>query len=470
MSSILKPKQQQVWDDVLTNPQYNRICLYGSSRSGKTFLVADYAHERCVAYPGSFHLFVRSTLTALTTGVVSQTFPSLFRVYKNHPPYFINYTEAKNEYGVKLVTHKANPYNRFEYYNGSEIRFLGLDTVTTDSSALDKVLSQEYMTIIIEEGPEMDYEVVEMLLTRLAQKVPHYKTGNPGKPKMIVTLNPRLYEDWDYVLFHKHIHPIEHTPIKNPDRYAVVKFVLEDNEGNVAEDYEETLSDMSSSKRMRFQQGDHSDVYAGEIFKKLYWETMPPITEFDGMIIYTDPSYKSGPKNDFKASVLIGRRNGAFWLLNGFAMQTTTSQMILNVHNLYHWAVAQGWNRPVPIYFENAGMADDFIEAVHTHAVQHGWICPYQLDNRDKGEKYSRIESIMEPLNNNQKFMINVDLKQDRFGNLVTVQFLKFRRHLPATEHDDIPDACHGAVTLMNVPIMRPGQVVHVKKSYGNRG
>lgn len=456
--TILKPKQQFVFETYLANPQYNGICMYGSSRSGKTFLTADYNHNRAVAYPGSFHLYVRATLTALTTGVITQTFPNLFRVYKNVTG--VDFMNDRNEQGIKLVEHKANPYNRYSYYNGSEIRFVGLDKVQSDPSALDKILSTEYLTITIEEGPEMDWEVVEMLKTRLAQKVLHYKTGRPGVPKIIVTLNPRLFEDWDYVYFQKKYHPIDQVPLseKVASRITSVHFELKDNEGNVSEDYLETLQGLSLSKQLRFLEGKHGDSFEGEIFKKIYWEQLPPLREFEQMIIYTDPSYKSGPKNDFKATVLIGKRQGAFWIIDGRAMQCTTAQMILNTHDIYHNIVAAGWNRPLPVWFENAGMPDDFEVACQTHALNHGWVVPAQLDNRDKGDKFARIETAVEPLNRTGKLFFNSALKSERFGNLTTVQMLNFRKHLLPTEHDDIPDAIHGGITMINMPTIAPGR------------
>lgn len=460
--TILNPKQAFVYDNVLANPLYKEICLYGSSRSGKTFLTADFLHNRSIAYPGSFHLYVRATLTALTTGVVSQTFPQLFKVYKAKTG--LDFNEAKDERGRLLVQHKGNPYNRYEYANGSEIRFIGLDTVSTNKTALDKVLSQEYLTIVIEEGPEMDFEVVEMLKTRLAQRVKHFVTGNPGRPKLLVTLNPRLFEDWDYVYFQQKKNPKDKTLIKDPERITAIHFDLADNIENVSDDYLDILQGLSASKQLRFLEGKHGDSFEGEIFKKILWDKLPAITEFDQLIIYTDPSYKSGPKNDFKASVLVGRRQGAFWIIGVKAQQTTTAQMVMNVHELYYEAQQMGWTRHIPVWFENAGMPDDFETAVTTHAINNGWTCPFQLDGRDKGDKYARIETILEPLSRNGKLIFNIDIKDQAVGNLVVVQFLNFRKNLMVTEHDDIPDAVHGAVTLINQPSIRPGGTTHHRK------
>lgn len=462
---LLQPKQDLVFKEVLSNPAIKKICLYGSSRSGKTFLTADYNLERAIAYPGSFHLYVRATLTALTTGVVTQTFPNLFRAYEKETG--IDITTARTDKGMPFIEHRSNPYNRYTLYNGSEIRFIGLDTQSTNKSALDKVLSQEYLTITVEEGPEVDFSVIEMLLTRLAQRVNHYKTGKPGIPKLLVTLNPRLFEDWDYVYFQKKINPSDGNFLPRPEEVTAVHFELSDNIGNVSDDYLDILKGLSTQNQLRFLEGKHGDSFEGEIFKKLNWETLPDINEFDTILIYTDPSYKSGVKNDFKASMTIGRRNGAYWVIDGRAMQCTTSQMVLNVSDLYTALLNRNWRRPVAFWFENAGMPDDFDEAIHQHALSTGWACPHQKDNRVKGDKFARIESALEPLNRDGKLFFNRELKEQRIGNLITVQFLNFRKNMLKTEHDDIPDAVHGGVTLINLPTIQPGGTRVIDKMKG---
>lgn len=463
--SILNEKQQTVLDEVFINDLITEICLYGSGRSGKTFLTADYVLERAIAYPGSFHLYIRATMTALTAGVVTQTFPNLFRAIEQKTG--INLLEAKASNGKPFIVHRANPHNKYILYNGSEIRFVGLDTESTNKSAIDKILSQEYLTVVFEEGTEIGFEVVERVKTRLAQKVKHFMLDHYGRPKWIVTLNPRTPEDWDYVYFQEHKNPLDMRPLKDISKTAFVHFHVRDNQDNISEDYLGILEGMSLSQQKRFLDGEHGDNYEGEIFKEIFWEPLPPIHEFEKMIIYTDPSYKSGPKNDFKSSVVVGLRQGAYWVIDGRAMQCTTAQMVLNVHDLYNALVIRGWHKPVGIYFENAGMPDDFTNAIQSHAERTKWVCPYVLDNRVKGDKFARIETILEPLNRNGKLYFNSDFRKERFGTLVVIQFLNFRAKLLPTEHDDIPDSVHGAVTMIQMPQLRPGQTKMINKLGG---
>jgi len=459
-------------DTIFANDDIREGSLYGSGRSGKTFGIVDYVFNRAIAYPGSSQLFVRATLNALTGGVVSQTFPNYFRVLNKLHGLDLPNTLADN--GRKFIEYKSTPHNRFTLFNGSDIRFVGLDVVSTNASAIDKILSQEYITIIFEEATEIDFEVVELAKSRLAQKIAHISRkmpdGSPyyAVPKWFCSLNPRSFEDWDYVYFQEHKHPLTDEPLTEEQikRMAYMHFHIDDNIHNVAATYMDTLRSMSTSGQQRFLIGMHGDNFAGEVFEKLYWEELPPITEFDKILIYTDPSYKSGPKNDYKATVAVGRRQGAYWIIDGRAHQCTTAHMILNVQDTYSAIRDRGWQGPIQIYFENAGMPDDFVQAIQLHAEQTGWTCPYTLDNRVKGDKYARIESVLQPLNRDGKLFFNQEIRKNNFGRLCAVQFLNFKAKLLPTEHDDVPDAVHGAVTLINIPTIRPGQVkVHDQRS-----
>jgi hypothetical protein len=50
-------------------------------------------------------------------------------------------------------------------------------------------------------------------------------------------------------------------------------------------------------------------------------------------------------------------------------------------------------------------------------------------------------------------------MKTDMIGSLISAQFLNFKHHLLPNEHDDIPDAVHGGITIINIPTLKPGGV-----------
>ena len=438
----LQKKQLKVFK-ILNSGKYKDVCMYGSGRSGKTFLACYFITKRCLKFPGSYHLFIRQTYSSLIAGVFTQTFPAVLKALKVHP--------GIDLVGSGLVKLKQQPAEII-FTNGSSIRFLGLDTQTTNQQATDKVLSQEYLTACFEEVPEIDFSVVEKVKTRLAQKI----TG--ASPMSIYTLNPTTFDSWDYQYFEKKINPKSKELVNNPEELISIHFSIYDNLNNVSEDYVDALKNLSPAQRRRFLDGLYGENFDGEIFQQIFWEELPEITEFERIIVYTDPSYKSGPKNDYKATGAIGLRNGAFWLIWAEAMQCTTSQMIVNNYDIAHRLLQYGWDEPVEHWFENAGMPDDFTEAIQKHADATGWVCPFRLDGRQKGDKFARIESALVPLNDQGKLFFNKAMKTERIGSLIAQQFGNFKAKMLPTEHDDIPDMVHGGVTLINQPTFAPGQ------------
>jgi hypothetical protein len=453
----LTEKQDLVFDELLANDDIRAICLYGSGRSGKTFLTCYWVLLRAIMYPGSFHIFIRATMTALTGGVVSQTFPNVFKAIEQKTGFNLLMTKVGKRPFIKFYD---QPKNKFLLYNNSEIRFLGLDTQTTNQAATDKILSQEYMTAMFEEGNEIEYKVIEKVKTRLAQKCRHFATGKEGIPKWGTTLNPTTFDSWDYIYFQEHKNPVSKELLSSEDidQLGQFHFHINDNLKNVSVDFLKTLESLSPIQRRRFLDGIYGDNFDGEIFQQIFWEELPEINEFDKILIYNDPSYKSGPKNDYKATGAIGLRNGAFWVIWAEAMQCTTSQMILNNYTIAQKLLELGWDKHVDHWFENAGMPDDFEEAIQKHADQTKWVCPFRLDGRQKGDKFARIESALVPLNDQGKLFFNKAMKTERIGSLIAQQFGNFKNKMLPSEHDDIPDMVHGGITLMNQPTFKPGQ------------
>ena len=449
----LTPKQNLVFDEILANDAIKALCLYGSGRSGKSFLMCFWVLLRAIMYPGSFHIFIRATMTALTGGIVSQTYPNVFKAIELKTGRNLLDTKVGKRPFVKFYD---QPKNKFLLYNNSEIRFLGLDTQLSNQQATDKILSQEYLTAVFEEGNEIDYKVIEKVKTRLAQKVRHFATGKEGVPKWATTLNPTTFDSWDYIYFQEGKNPVSKELLTEIERleHGQYHFHVNDNLQNISADYLKTLESLSPIQRRRFLEGIYGDNFTGEIFQEIFWEKLPPISEFEKILIYNDPSYKSTSKNDYKATGAIGLRNGAYWVIWAEAMQCTTSQMILNNYTILQKLIEYGYEGSVTHWFENAGMPDDFDEAVNNHARATGWVCPFAYDSRQKGDKFSRIEAVLVPLNDQGKLYFNEEMKSHRIGSLIAQQFGNFKSKMLPTEHDDIPDMVHGGVSLLNQPMM----------------
>ena len=195
------------------------------------------------------------------------------------------------------------------------------------------------------------------------------------------------------------------------------------------------------------QQGEYfnNPISQGKVFKSLHYKKMRPLREYKFLIAYTDPSYKAGKKNDFKATLLIGRWRDEYHVIRVFCAQTTTSEMLD-----WQYEIMKMVNGVIPVYFLIEWPAiDETLRSEMTKAnKRHGITLPLRADERVKPDKFFRIESLLEPLNREEKLWFNEDLQPSEHMKATEAQFLAISPTSRA--HDDAPDACEGGVFALN--------------------
>lgn len=423
----------------------------GASRSGKTFLLCYYLILRALKYKESNHLVFRSTLASLRMGVIGQTMPKVLRALEKSNELRCSIFELEVD-GKPFVTYRE-PDKRPEYtfFNGSKIVGYGAAGSSTNEHALDRVLSTEWGTIFVSEANENQYDVIEKLMSRNTE-VAFDCNGEQMIAKMVYDLNPHKKTDWDYIFFYLGKNPVSKENIKH-DETAYIHFRTEDNAKFQDASYKDKLSQMSPANRMRFMHGEYSDDNGGEIFKKLYYEEVADWSQFERIVTYCDPSYKSGKNNDYKAVVTVGKIASSVVILNCLAVQGTTYEMIQLIHRSQTYYIDKlKSSAKLPrydIWIENAGLADDFKSAHEKYCIDNKCIIPYKMDTVKKNNKFDRIESLLVPLNEQGLLRIDKNLMNSPYHEQLEVQFLNFSKNPKKDIHDDIPDAVHGAVSKL---------------------
>jgi hypothetical protein len=188
----------------------------------------------------------------------------------------------------------------------------------------------------------------------------------------------------------------------------------------------------------------------GAVFKDFKWGKVPPLSKFDFLVAYTDPSYKSSKKNDFKATGLFGMLNGEFYIIKMRLDQTTVARMIE-----WYYEYDDLVNGVTTLYYfiENGGLQDTFFEEVFTPQLikfgeQKGKHIPVAADNRKKPDKFTRIEAALEPLNRQGRMILNEKEKNCPHMKRLVEQFEIFAPSLPG--HDDGPDCTEGGWWIIN--------------------
>jgi hypothetical protein len=188
-------------------------------------------------------------------------------------------------------------------------------------------------------------------------------------------------------------------------------------------------------------------IYENAIFKELNFKKTLKPNKYDCLVCYTDPSYKEGKKNDFKATLLIGRYRDEFHILKACCEQTSTSNMVN-----WHYDIMEFVGDAACYYYMEANFLQDImLKEFYDRGVAMGKLVPIRGDVRKKPDKFARIESLLEPLHRNGKLWFNIDEKANPNMIRVREQFEAFAPNSKA--HDDAPDACEGGIFILNQKI-----------------
>lgn len=224
-----------------------------------------------------------------------------------------------------------------------------------------------------------------------------------------------------------------------------------------------TLSKISYAS----QQGEYfnNPITIGKVFQNLHYKKMQPLRDYRFLVSYTDPSYKAGKKNDYKATTLIGKWRDEYHVLKMYCAQTTTARMID-----WQYEIMKDVGGVVPVYFiiEWPSIDDPIKQELDAANKRHGITLPLRPDERVKPDKFFRIESLLEPLNRNEKLWFNEQIKTSDHMKNTEAQFLALSPTSRA--HDDAPDAVEGGVYDINsrtINDMKKIQGVHHRG--GNR-
>lgn len=267
-------KQQEALE-IIAGPA-THIMLYGGSRSGKTFLHVRNIVLRALKAPYSHHCILRFRFNHLKASIILGTFPKVMKLcFPN-----VQYTMSKTDWYVTFP-------------NGSELWFGGLD----DKERTEKILGQEYSTILFNESSQIPKGAKDTALTRLAE-LAMVEVGEqdpiPLQPRAYYDCNPPNKNHWTYLEFVKKVDPESKQPLANPENYAYFKMNPTDNAENLTANYLETLNNMSARMRKRYRDGEFADATPGALFSdeiiEMWRAIGDDIPEFVRVVVGVDPS------------------------------------------------------------------------------------------------------------------------------------------------------------------------------------
>jgi len=253
------------------------LMLFGGGRSGKTFLLLRNIVMRALKSPGSRHLVVRYRFKHIKTSIILDTFPKVMRIC--FPG--VHYDLSKTDWYARLP-------------GGAEIWFAGLD----DKERMEKILGAEYVTLYINEASQVPWAGVQMLLTRLAQRVDQVLQGRapaPMKLRFYFDCNPPSKAHWTFKVFKQKVDPDTKEPLRNPQNYDSFQMNPTDNAANLSPEYLSTLDGLSERMKRRFLRGEFGDATPNALFDEAVidrWRTADgdELPQLVRIVVSVDPS------------------------------------------------------------------------------------------------------------------------------------------------------------------------------------
>lgn len=197
----------------------------------------------------------------------------------------------------------------------------------------------------------------------------------------------------------------------------------------------------------------NNPVSEGKIFKNLPLSKVPPLKKFKFIVVYGDPAYSnssSAKKNSTKALCAMGFLKGTYYILKAFCAHASNDEYIE-----WFYTLKSILGDSVPVYFmqENNTLQNPFFEQVFMPMVREKNDLKsdnlyIRGDDRKKGDKATRIEANLEPVDREGRLVFNEEEKDNPHMIELMDQFKMFELHLPYCA--DGPDCVEGGKFIID--------------------
>lgn len=274
-------------------------------------------------------------------------------------------------------------------------------------------------------------------------------TVDVAKPYLIIWLGNIIAPDCCVVRAGK---MADHTEIINI-RDAKGKSVWP--EKNKEEDIDYQLSKVSYESGQ--QEMFNNPMRQGTTFKEMTWGKCPPLKQLKFAMSYADPStsnkdrptLRSKLQNSCKVVVLMGQHNGKYYVYKAFVDNTTQANFID-----WLYAMRQYVNGSTPLYsmIENNTLQDPIYQQIlkpliYSKRKQYGTALSVTPDETRKGDKWTRVESDLEPDVRLGNLILNEDEKENPHMKRLESQFLNAH---PNSKELGGPDAVQGGKAMID--------------------
>ena len=220
------------------------------------------------------------------------------------------------------------------------------------------------------------------------------------------------------------------------------------------------LKKKKSMGSISWSRENNTPIEEGKVFNPdmIRWKRRLPFKQYDFLLSYTDPSYKSSQKSDYKALAFIGKKGREVMVFRARVRRATIRKMFL-----WNYLMDDLTGDPAAI---SHWMEANFIQDMHLRelkplADEKGRLLRVSGDYRKKPDKFQRISS-MQPIFENAEIFFDISQKDDPDMLLGIAQLTGFEKG--SKLNDDFPDALESGISKIEELTMKNQPPVFLKK------
>lgn len=238
---------------------------------------------------------------------------------------------------------------------------------------------------------------------------------------------------------------------------------------------EEMIDEVLSKTDTVTVQGEYynNPITEGKLFPEVKWGRVPDLRRFPFLVIYADPTTSEAKgtaknkKGSLKAMFLLGKLDHTLYVIKGFLDKMTTAEFVGHFFALYQYARSKT-GRAIYIYQENNSLQDPAFQQIFRPAIgearkKTGVELTVTPDPRKKGDKATRIEAHLEPINREGFLVLNAAEKEDPGMKTLAEEFKYFTMAL--SFHADGMDCVEGGNFIIDQKLLEllPSSTVPMK-------
>lgn len=238
---------------------------------------------------------------------------------------------------------------------------------------------------------------------------------------------------------------------------------------------EEMIEAVLSKTDTRTVQAEYynNPITEGKLFPDVKWGRVPDLKRFPFLVIYADPTTSEAKgtaknkKGSLKAMFLLGKLDHTLYVIKGFLDKMTTAEFVGHFFALYQYARSKT-GHAIYIYQENNSLQDPVFQQVFRPAIgearkKTGVELTVTPDPRKKGDKATRIEAHLEPINREGFLVLNAAEKEDPGMKTLAEEFKYFTMAL--SFHADGMDCVEGGNFIIDQKLLEllPSSTVPMK-------